>query len=300
MTTAAELGPGGVRDDGKPIFIATDHKRFSPSVDHELTDQEQLAWKSFQLWRTTQGIERRDSVFRTIINSEYTNFNLNFHIMGTPYPVIEDCVSFKDCLLGIRWYEHAMSAAAAYGYNVWIKSKATTRAAQIMPMSRSCIVWGTFVMVELCFAYRSLFRLQGYAANDHECRKFGVLEDKQRLEKKKEMWEKYAAYKKEWCRRFDYHVFGIRPGENFSLWSACWIPALVPSYNTITDYPPRKNPYFLTSTPLVETFVEGPMNMNVLKQDNVPLIKARPELKYLYHGPIDAAESAHKQSNSSI
>lgn len=290
MTTAQELGTGGIREDGKPIFIATDHKRFSASADRELSDQEQLAWKSFQLWRSTQSIERRDSVYRTIINSEYTNFNLNFHIMGTPYPVIEDTVAFRDCFTGIRWYEHIVCAATAYGYNMWILSKASTRAAQIMPASRGSIVWGTLFLMEFCFAYRSLFRLQGYAANDHECQKFGVLEDKTRLEKKKEMWEKYTAYKKEWCRRFDYHVYGIRPGENMSLMSACWIPAVEPAFGKITEYPPRKNPYFLTSTPLVDIFSEAPNSMDILKQDNVPLIKARPEFRYLYHGPLNAAE----------
>lgn len=300
MTAAAELGPGGVRADGKPIFIATEHRRYAPSKDRELTDQEQLAWKSFQLWRTTQSIERRDSVYNTIINSAYTNFNLNYHIMGTPYPVIEDCVHLVDCAKGIRWYEHGICAAAAFGYDAWIKAKLTTRAAQIRVNSRFSVFVGTFLMMELCFSYRSLFRLQGYCANDHECRKYGVLEDKQRLEKKKEMWEKYAAYKKEWCRRFDYHVFGIRPGEHFSLWSACWIPAVVPSFNTVTEYPRRKNPYFLTATPLVDIFVEQPMSMNILKQDNVPLIKSRPELKYLYHGPIDAARSVQTKSSSSI
>lgn len=296
MATAAQLGAGGVDRIGKPIFVAADHTKYAPSTDRELSDQEQLAWKSFQLWRTTMSIDRRDSVYQAITNSDYTNFNLARHMMGTPYPVVERTPSFLDCLRGIRLYEHCTAAAFGYGYGLWIRSKASMRHAHMMPMTRSAISGGTFLMVELCFCYRSLFRLSGFLPNDYECRRYGVMESRERLEDKKELWEKYATYKKEWCRRFDYHVYGIRPGENISLFSACWLPAWEPSYGKQTEYPLRKNPYFLSATPLREMFAENPFHMEIQKTDNVPLVRARPEVKYLYSGPITASTSTKSTS----
>ncbi|CCW62442.1 unnamed protein product [Phytomonas sp. EM1] len=288
MTTAEQLGVGGVNADGKPVFVATVHRQYAPSVDRELTDQEKLSWKSFQLWRTAQSIERRDNVYKTIINSDFTNFNLDYHILGTPFPVVDDKTHFLDCMMGIRWYEHLISAFGGYGYALWARSKASMQSTRASFKANRTIFVSTFILAEVAFCYRSMFRLAGFLPNDYECRKYGVLEDKERLEKKKEMWERYAAYKKEWCRRFDYHVYGIRPGENWSLFSACWIPAWEPSFNTKTDYPPRKNPYFLTATPLRDKFIENPNFYEVPTNDNVPLIKARPEFKYIYRGPIDA------------
>lgn len=291
MTTAAELGPGGLDAAGRPIFVATEHTKFSPSVDRELTDQEQLAWKSFQLWRTSMAIDRRDKVYESIMNSDYTSFRLSYHIMGTPFPVIEENPSVPETFKSVRLYEHAACATAAYAYSVWIRAKTSTRYARLMPQSRAALSYGSFLLGELCLMYRSSYRLQGYLPNDYECQKYGVKESKERLEKKKEMWDKYTNYKREWCRRFDYHVYGIRPGENWNLFSACWFPAWEPSYCKRTDYPLRKNPYFLSAAPLSKMFSENRTWMDVPKQDNVPLIQARPELKYTYHGPLDANKS---------
>ncbi|KPA85547.1 putative mitochondrial hypothetical protein [Leptomonas pyrrhocoris] len=291
MATAAELGTGGVDETGKPIFVATEHTRYAASTDRELSDQEQLAWKSFQLWRTSMSIERRDSIYRTITNSDYTNFNISRHIMGTPYPVIDYAPSLTDCVAGIRLYEHAFSVLVALGYSNWIHSKPSTRNAKLLGITRFSVSGGTFLLTELCFCYRSMFRLSGFLPNDYECRKFGVMESKDRLERKKDMWSKYAAYKKEWCRRFDYHVYGIRPGENFSLFSACWLPAWEPPHGKITDYPLRKNPYFLSSTPLRDFFIEGMQTADVSKTEAAPLTRARPEVKYVFRGPQNAEKS---------
>ncbi|KPI88313.1 hypothetical protein ABL78_2612 [Leptomonas seymouri] len=291
MATAAELGTGGVDATGKPIFVATEHTRYAASTDRELSDQEQLAWKSFQLWRTSMSVERRDSVYRTITNSDYTNFNIARHMMGTPYPVIDYTPSLLDSIMGIRLYEHAFSALAAIGYTNWIRSKPSTRNLKLLGPASFTISGGTFIMTELCFCYRSMFRLSGFLSNDYECRKFGVMETKERLEHKKDMWSKFAAYKKEWCRRFDYHVYGIRPGENFSLFSACWLPAWEPPYGKISDYPLRKNPYFLSSTPLRECYAESMHTAEAPKTDSAPLTRARPEVKYIFRGPINAGKS---------
>lgn len=295
MATAAELGPGGVDVTGKPIFVATEHTRYAASTDRELSDQEQLAWKSFQLWRTTMSIERRDSVYKTITNSDYTNFNITRHMMGSPFPVIDYNPSIFDTVLGIRLYEHAFAAVAGSSYAYWIRSKPSTRHVKRMNVTNFTVSVGTFLLVEMCLCYRSMFRLSGYLPNDYECRKFGVMETKERLEHKKDLWSKYAAYKKEWCRRFDYHVYGIRPGENFSLFSACWFPAWESPYGKITDYPMRKNPYFLSSTPLREYFVESPRTAPVPKTSSAPLVHARPEVQYIFRGPINAAANTKSE-----
>ncbi|RNF13926.1 hypothetical protein TcG_08040 [Trypanosoma cruzi] len=285
MATAEEIGPGGVNINGKPIFLAVEHTRCAPSTERELSDQELLAWKSFQLWRSTLSVERRDNVYKSLTNSDYTNFRLAHHIMGTPFPVVDTTPGIFDVGKSVRWYEHAISVAVALAYGYWIRSKASTRNAHMMPMSRSAITLLTFFSMDLCFFYRSMYRLTGYLPNDYECRKYGVMEDKERLERKKFLWEKYAKYKKEWCRRFDYHVYGIRPGENWSFFSACLFPAWAPMFNTCTDYPPRKNPYFLTATPLRNIFAESPFTYEIPKDETVPLVKERPEFKYLYRGP---------------
>lgn len=285
MTTAEQLGPGGLNDKKQPIFIATDHTKYAALPNHELTDQELLAWKTFQLWRTSMSIERRNNVYKDLINSDYTNPGLHNSILGSPYPVVENAVSMVDGVKGIRWYEHAFCIGASVGYCYWVKSKAAIRMARATGALYPLLFAITFGASEICCGYRSVYRLTGYLPNDYECRKFGVMETKEALEHKKEMWEKYAAYKKEWCRRYDYHVFGIRPGENWSLFSACWLPAWKPRFNTCTDYPLRKNPYFLTAAPLREAFIDPPSNAELNREDNVPLIRARPELKYLYNGP---------------
>ncbi|EPY31814.1 hypothetical protein STCU_03211 [Strigomonas culicis] len=164
-----------------------------------------------------------------------------------------------------------------------------------MPSSRLLIGTGTFLLTEICFWYRSNFRLAGYLPNDYECRKYGVLESKERLERKKQLWTKYADYKREWCRRFDYHVYGIRPGENWGLFSACWLPSWEPMFCKKTDYPPRKNPYFLSSTPLRELFTEGVPYNYMEKVDSIPAVKAKPELKYMFHSPLEAGKAVREQ-----
>ncbi|KAG8343365.1 putative NADH ubiquinone oxidoreductase complex I 21 kDa subunit [Trypanosoma vivax] len=294
MTTAEQLGEGGVRADGRPVFIATEHTKFAPSTERELSDQEQLAWKSFQLWRSTLAVERRDNIYRMMTNSDYTNFRLAYHLLGTPYPIIETTPGFFDVVKTVRWYEHGISVAVSLGYSYWIRSKVSTRFSRMMPASRSSITMLTFSSLELCFCYRSMHRLMGYLPNDYECRKYGVLEDKEHLERKKRLWEKYAKYKKEWCRRYDYHVYGIRPGETYNLFSACLIPSWEPNFLSCTDYPPRKNPYFLTATPLRDVFLESQFTYEIPKDESVPLVRERPELMYLYRGPEREGQVASK------
>lgn len=284
--TGEMVGKGGVDTNGKPVFIATNHKRYMATSDRQLTDQEQLHWKVFQLYKATLSVERRDSVYQSLTTSDFANYRLTEHILGTPFPVIEHEPSVWDCFNGLRWYEHTISASIGVGYNYWIRSKPSLRHVHIRGMSRSATLWMNVLATEMLFMYRSFWRLTGVAPNDAECKYFGVLEDSTRLKQKADLWAKYAAYKEEWCRRWDYHVFGIRPGERFSLFSACMLPPKPILFNTTTDYPMRKNPYFLSTTPLRDMFLENPFITHLPQRvKDYPLAQVRPEVAQLYHGP---------------
>lgn len=294
MTVSSEAHSECEGEGGRPVFLANEHTKYTGHVDRELTDQEQLAWKSFQLWRAAQSVERRDMVYNAIINSEYTSFHLTTHILGAPYAIVDTEPSVLTCIKCVRPYEHAFSLLVAYSYSIWIRSKPSAHIHRILGSTRRTAVFGTFVMTDMMFVYRSSMRLIGRAANDYECRKYGVIEDRERLEQKKALWERYAAYKREWCRRYDYHVYGIRPGENWSLFSACWLPMWTPAYNTVTDYPRRKNPYFVTTTPVRDLCNDNALHTPTPNDLKVPLVQARPEFQYRYFGPIEAAKSTQK------
>lgn len=239
-------------------------------------------------------VGRRDKIYHDVANSEYTNFHLAYHLMGTPFPVIESNVGAVECFLAVRPYEHLVSVGISAAYATWIASKASTRFVASKGMTSRMLCYLNFAMAEVAFCYRSMLRLTGHLPNDYECRKYGVLEDAAQLERKRFLWEKYAAYKKEWCSRYDYHVYGIRPGGNRSLFSSCWLPSWTPQFLTTTEYPRRKNPYFLSATPLASTFAENPFLGEIPKSDLVPLVRARPEVKYLYHGPLDESKALNK------
>lgn len=284
--SADQLGKGGIDGNGKPVFIATDHKRYFATSDRQLTDQEQLQWKVFQLYKATLSIERRDSVYQSLTTSDFSNYRLTEHMLGTPFPVIEKEPSVWDCVYGIRWYEHAVAASIGLTYNYWIRSKPSLRHVHIRSMSRSSMLWMNVLSTEMLFVFRSFWRLTGVSPNEPECRHYGVLEDSARLKQKADLWAKYAAYKEEWCRRWDYHVYGIRPGERISFFSACMLPPKPVLFNTTTDFPLRKNPYFLSTTPLRDMFLENPFMDHIPQREkNYPLAQARPEVAQLYNGP---------------
>jgi hypothetical protein len=286
MATAQQLGAGGVNANGKPVFIANETCRYIPTVDRQLSDQEQLQWKSFQLYRASMSMERRDSVYQSIVGVDSSNLKVTNLVLGTPFPVIDASPSVYDCLATTRWYEHLFSIATTMGYGYWIRSKPSLRHANIRIMTREVIAMGNFCGCELLMAQRSLNRLTGEAPNEPECEYYGVMEDSTRLKEKARLWAKYAAYKEEWCRRWDYHVFGIRPGERMSFFSACFVPPKPVRYNTRTDFPMRKNPYFLSNTPLRNMFLENPFISEMPKgEKNYPLAQARPEVAFVYDGP---------------
>lgn len=282
---ASALGAGSVDANGKPVFVATERTKYVPTTDRPLTDQEQVAWRVFQLYKATLSLDRRDSVYQAITNNDYTQVRLTQNLIGSPYPMIEHEPGFFDSIRCIRWYEHALSAFAAFGYTYWLKSKASMRYAPMTVFGYSAMTGCTFLCSEGCFVYRSISRLSGYLPNDYEANLYGVIETKDQLERKKNFWAKYAAYKEEWMRRWDYHVYGIRPGERGSLFSACWLSPWPVRYGTKTDYPMRKNPYFLSATPLHDMFLESPFLYPIPMAKNYPLVEQRPEVYHIYRGP---------------
>lgn len=115
--------------------------------------------------------------------------------------------------------------------------------------------------------------------------KYGVLQTKERLEQRKQRWEKYAAFKEQWCRRYDFHVFNMRPGERYKFLSPCLFPPRRPKFMQKTDYPLRKNPDILTTTPLRDMFHEAGSSISIPQNDNIPLLQARPQLRWKRPGP---------------
>lgn len=293
---ADQLGAGSVDANNRPVFIATEHTRFMPIENREMTDQEKARYRQFQLWRTTNSLERRDSVYQSITKCDQTQSNLLHSQMGTPFPVIDGNPHMADCFYGIRWYEHLFSFTVGIAYNYYVRSIPVLRHTHLRQQTRGMMFGLNWVCTEWLFMYRSSFRLRGEAPNDYECRYYGVMEDKKRLQEKAELWAKYAAYKEEWMRRWDYHVYGIRPGERKSFWSACFFSPTPIRYNTCTDYPMRKNPYFLSAAPLKDMFLESPFLYHLPQREkNFPLAQARPESVQLYHGPDKSSAESTRQ-----
>lgn len=286
MATAFEIGPGGVDANNKPIFVACEPSKYVATEHRQLTDLEQLQWKSFQLYRTSLSLERRNSVYQSVVGVDTAHMKSTTLILGTPFPVIDASPSVWDCYTNNRWYEHAFAFVMTSSIQYWYRSKPSLRNSNLRSMTRELLALGNFVGCETFCAFRSLQRLTGELSNEPECLRYGVMEDSKRLKEKAELWAKYAAYKEEWCRRWDYHVFGIRPNERLSFFSSCFLPPARVAYNTRTDYPLRKNPYFLSSTPLQSMFLENPFINEMPKgEKNYPLTRARPEVAYVYNGP---------------
>jgi hypothetical protein len=288
MTLAHEAGSGGHQ---KPILLACDSAKYIPTENRQLTDQEQLQWKSFQLFRSSLSMERRNSVYQSVVGVDTANIRSTTLVLGTPFPVIDASPSVYECFVASRWYEHATAFALTAGYSYWLRSKASLRASNLRSMTREVLGITNFLGFEFLFAFRSMQRLTGELSNIPECEYYGVMEDSQRLKEKAALWARYANYKEEWCRRWDYHVLGIRPNERFSVFSACIFPPVQVRYNTRTDFPLRKNPYFLSNTPLRSMFLENPFINEIPKgKKNYPLATARPEVVHVYNGPDQTRE----------
>ena len=233
------LGPGGVDSNAKPIFIATSPSRFVATEKESLTDQEKVALKTFQLHRRILSMTRRDQVYQNVTSGDFTTGKVAQNMMGTPYPVVKPAPNVTDTLRSQRWYEYAAEVTFPLIYVRYALSKPMVRSMR-QQHGLFIVIYAMLFCASLSVGtFRAYFRLIGTAPNEPECLKYGVTESKARLEQKKKLWEQYAHYRMEWMRRFDYHVYGIRPGETFSLFSPCLFPPTPPRYATRTDYPLR-------------------------------------------------------------
>lgn len=235
--------------NGKPIFDAASHTHYSPQ-EKPMTDQELLKWKGFQLYKTVLRMERREAISEAMMKSDYASFRVSHRVMGSPFPVIEPSPQLDDVVLATRWYEHAISCAIGYGRYYYLRSAIQSAGKLVTFRGRAAGAGVTFLALETVVMNRSMSRLIGNSPNEHECVKFGVTETPERLREKAERWAKFAAYKKEWVKRWNYNVWSMRPGEEFSIFTACIIPYLPVRYNTRFDYPMRKNPFYMTATPI--------------------------------------------------
>jgi hypothetical protein len=280
MAEASLLGPGSVNANHKPVFIASNPSRFVSTEKETLTDQEKIALKTFQLHRRILSMERRDEVYSSVVYSENTTGKMAQNSMGTAFPIVKHNPTMIDCCLTQRWYEYALEVTLPYLYVKYALAKPTIQSLR----QHSGVFMSIYqLLFASCFSigcFRSYFRLSGTMPNERECELYGVVESTARLEEKKRQWEKYAHYRAEWMRRFDYHVYGIRPGETFSFFSPCLLPPTPTRYSKRTDFRMRD------VNPLRGNLKDGVTLENRTLNDwmthpEQPMMKARPELMHL-------------------
>lgn len=289
---AAALFPNNIPDPvgcldahGKPIFDATFSHRYRVS-EKDMTDAQKMAWRTYQLYRLTMKVERRDSVYQAMMSSDYSNFNSVHHWLGTPYPIIEPHPFILEAFSGIRWYEHAISLSVGYVFFQVIRLKPNYKYTTLNPSANRAAMLMLMGMNEFLWAHRSVARLQGKMENHHECMKYGVMETPDRLQKKAENWAKYKAYKDEWTQRWDYYVWGMRPGERYTFFSQCqWAPRGT-YYCTKTDYPQRINPFLLSTRPINKWRMETAIGYYYAPGADTSLERTKPEINYLYKGGV--------------
>lgn len=282
MTEAVNLGVGGLDAQRKPVFVATTPTRFVSTDKESLTDQEKIALKTFQLHRKVLSMKRRDEVYEGVINSGHTTGKTAQNSMGTAFPVVKFNPSYADVMMGHRWYEYALEVLVPYAYVKYALSKPVIRSMR----QHEGVFRGIFQLLFLSSMgignFRTYFRFMGHTENEAECERYGVEESSARLEEKRKMWEKYAAYRAEWMRRFDYHVYGLRPGETYSIFSPCFIPASETRYNKRTDFRMRDSMHLRGKMNEGQWNVQSQLKEPYVRHPENPLMKNRPEIKYVY------------------
>ncbi len=274
---------GCVNPNGRPVFDAS-----VPTV-HNVTEKDmketgKLMWRTYALWKTSLKVERRDSVYEALVAGEYSNLQAAHHFLGTPFPMIEPHPHIAEAFVAIRWYEHFISALISVGFYQYMRTKPVLRYSHLNMTVQKGFIWFCFVFFEFLMGERAIMRLAGKIENEAECYKFGVLETRDRLERKVEYYRKFRDFKNEWLRRWDYHVWGMRPGERYKIWSACFFPAYPIMFCEKVDFPMRKNPFTLSSAPLSEYKLE-PIAAHWYPTYNKakgPVVEGHPEFKYLY------------------
>ena len=271
--------PAMVDNRGRVIVDVSQpfEQTLDPTKHKTMSNEQKAAYKQYMLERTMLKIQRRDDHVAQHLNFNGDSVVRQSYSFGTPFPVIEPHPHIAECWYGIRWYEHGIVLGAAYLFNLSFRHRGLM-AKQSKHAALTVIVCGEFLVTH----YNSKKRLAGLAPNERECYKYGVLESNERLREKAAHWRAYKEYKDEWCRRYDYFVYGQRPGERLSLLASChWRPRPV-IFNEKFDYPMRKNPYWTYGPPLETARLEGGRFFQFVPGAETALEVARPELKYIY------------------
>jgi len=268
-----------VNSSGKPTLDVSHPYIYNITEKEGMSEIDRMAFKQFELYRLMQRMDRRDSVVQTFTTIDFTNGSTLQHYLGTPFPVIEPQPHIMEVYRAVRWYEHLISIGSGFVYYWWLTTKPNTRFGTLRYGLKwlglcvgFCIDWG--------WTYRALLRLTGQSPNDTECYKYGVIETPQRLREKAENWRQYAEYKEEWMRRYNYYIWGQRPGESYTLLSCCHLPYKPVRYNKKTDYPQRRNPFVLSAKPLSELMMDWGTGYYYPLGDDV-LSSSRPDMKYM-------------------
>ena len=280
----------GIDIHGKPVFDSTHPHKYVVN-EKEMTDYEKISFRQYQLWKTTMKIDRRDSMMQAFATSDFTNASAMHNWLGAPFPIIEPNPTLGEVTYGIRWYEHMAAAAFSMMFYAYVRGKPSVRFTNASMTPQKGTMPFVFGVMEFMNGQLSTSRLQGKMDNEYECMRFGVLESPARLAEKAKYWERLRKYKDEWMKRYDYYIYGMRPGERYSFLSPCHFPPAAVIFNKRTDYPMRKNPFILTETTMslsqrreASEFL-GKMNPN---RPARPIDLDRPENKY--YGPDGPTE----------
>jgi len=272
---------GCVDGNGKPIFDVSFTHKYT-TKEKEMSDQQKLALKTFQLYRTAIKVERRDNILQALSGSDYTSASPRHHWLGTPWPIIEPNPHFAEVMIGVRWYEHGLALATGVLYFQFIRARPFIRYNATNWFMHKMAAYCMFGLMEGAMGFRSYCRLLGMFENTHESYKYGVYETPERLRFKHENWVKLEKYKDEWCKRWDYYMWGMRPGERWKIFAVCIGNPYPVTYNKIFDYPMRKNVYWLSSKPITEFTLDARIGHDYSFDDSSPAMNQRPELKYLW------------------
>lgn len=299
MSSPQDLGVGSINENtGKPIFVAASQSLYTANERGDLSNADRIHYRNTKLQKSIEAIARRDAVYHDLAQENYTGGSITYQVLGTPYPVIEPFPSVYECYGATRWYEMAAAVGVSFGWGYWVRSSVSYRHMRnpriiryMIPSMMSLTIWSIF-------ALEGQNRLMGFAENEHEADKFGVYDTPENLERKAKNWAKFAAYKEEWMRRYNYSNFGERPHETGNFMSALWLPYSPVRYNTRTNYPARKNPMWLTTTPLRDFNSEWAFTYSLPtknsgdeeRRSDDPVQAGRPELSERYLGPIRREE----------
>ena len=174
---------GYFADNGRCIVDASLRRQYKIE-EREMTEEEKMEFRNFQVFRLTIGVDRRNSNFQAMATSDFTSNQPFHHWLGTPFPLIEPFPHWCELLFGIRWYEHIICCVACLLHYQIMRSRPQLRYSMANWACQKYVSIVTFSASECTFGFCSGARLCGNYPNEYECYKFGVLETPERLREK--------------------------------------------------------------------------------------------------------------------